>query len=336
METVFLNNSLPRWLQALAVFTLVLLLLLLVRAGFRKKTHGTTTPSLILRLLSQLLLPAMIVTAVWIASRFLDLSATVISLLRVLLIAMLAIQAGRWADLGISHWSAQQIAKLPDDTAHRTSLRGIALIARIIIWFVAALVILQSIPNFDLSGIIASLGLGGIAIGLTAQSLVVDLLSSLIIHVDKPYEPGDSIKTGAFFGTVERIGLRSTRIRNLTGEEISISNSEMLKTPIQNFSRLEERRVSFTFQIANDTPPEKIARIPEWIEKASGGLENTRFSRAHFQSFAPGGLVFEVVFFVTLPDYDAMVKAQNQLNMRIYEKLQQESVRFGGLPAIQV
>lgn len=335
MNTIFLGNPLNRWLQALAVFAVAAVFFLILRTIFRKKAQHSPNSNLLTTLLSQLMLPAILIAAIWIASRFLAISEPVGTLLRILLIGFLAIQAGRWADLAVDHWNTLQNAKLPDDDyTGRTSLRGIAIIARILIWLVVVLVILQSIPNFDIAGIIASLGLGGIAIGLAAQSLVADLLSSLTIQIDKPFGPGDFIKTGNFSGTVEQIGLKSTRIRNQTGEELSISNSELLKAPLQNFSRLQERRVTLALQIAYNTPAEKLAMIPQLIEDAFQGLENIRFSRAHFQTFAQAGLVYEVVYFVTSPDYDVLVKAQNQINLKIYQNLQNEAIYFSTIPTI--
>lgn len=335
MDTVFLGNTLLRWLQALLVLAVILTALLLLRSIFRKKAGNEANPNLLTRLISQLMLPTALIAAIWISSRFLEISAPVSALLRILLIALFTIQVGRWANLSLDHWIDQQFAKLPgDDYSRRTSLRGIAIIVRILIWLVVALVILESIPNFDIASIITSLGVGGIAIGLAAQSFVGDMLSSLTIHLDKPFEPGDSIKTGDFSGTVEQIGLKSTRIRNLSGEELSISNSELLKAPLQNFSRLEERRVSFTIQIAHNTPAEKLAIIPQLIESAFQGLENVRFSRAHFQSFAQTGLVYEIVYFVTSPDYDIFVKAQNLINFRIYQNLQNEAITISTISTI--
>lgn len=335
MDTIFLGNSLSRWLQASLAFVAAMVLFLILRTIFRNKAQHNPNPNLLTTLLSQLMLPAILIIAVWFASRFLEISAPVNALLRILLIALLSVQAGRWADLAVEHWNTLQNARLPDDDySRRTSLRGIAIIARILIWLVVVLVILQSIPNFDIAGIIASLGLGGIAIGLAAQSLVADLLSSLTIHIDKPFGPGDFIKTGNFSGTVEQIGLKTTRLRNLTGEELSISNSELLKAPLQNFSRLEERRVSLTLQIAYNTPAEKLEKIPQLIENAFQEVVNVRFSRAHFQTYAQSGLVFEVVFFVTSPDYDLLVKAQNLVNLRIYKNLQNEAIYFSTIPTI--
>lgn len=335
MDTIFLNNSFLHWLQALLVFGVVLFLLFIVRAFCRKKIKQNPEPKLLTRLLSQIILPSALISAIWLASRLLEISEPINTLLRVLLIALLTIQIGRWIDLGISHWTDQQIEKIPDDDyTRRTSLRGFAIIARILIWLAAVLVIIESIPNFDIAGIITSLGIGGIAIGLAAQSLVGDLLSSLTIHLDKPFEPGDSITTGDFSGTIEKIGLKSTTIRNLSGEELTISNSELLKTPLQNFSRMEERRVSFTIQIASDTSTEKLALIPQLLENAFEGLENVRFARAHFQALVLTGFVFEVVYFVTSPDYALFVKAQNLINYRVYQDLQNEGISLSTAPAI--
>src|SRR5690606_8156232 len=164
MDTIFLGNSLTRWLQASLVFAAILVLFLLTRTVFRKKAKHSPKPNLPTTLLSQLLLPTALIAAIWIASRFLEMSATVGAWVRILLIALLTTEAGRWADLAVDQWTDLQIAKLPDeDYTRRTSLRGITIIARILIWLVVVLVILESIPNFDIASIIASLGLGGIA-----------------------------------------------------------------------------------------------------------------------------------------------------------------------------
>lgn len=335
MDTIFLNNSVLHWLKAMLVFGAVLFLLFIVRAFCRKKIKQNPEPKLLTRLLSQIILPTALITAIWIASRLLEISESVSTLLRVLLIALLTFQIGRWIDLGISHWTDQQLEKIPDeDYTRRTSLRGIAIIARILIWLAAVLIIIESIPNFDIAGIITSLGIGGIAIGLAAQSLVSDLLSSLTIHLDKPFEPGDSITTGDFSGTIEKIGLKSTTIRNLSGEELTISNSELLKTPLQNFSRMEERRVSFKIQIASGTSAEKLTIIPQLVTNAFQDLENVRFARAHLQAIVLTGFVFEVVYFVTSPDYNLFVKVQNLINYRIYQDLQNEGISLSTAPAI--
>lgn len=335
MDIIVFGNPLSRWLQAALAFAITLVLLLAVRAVIRKNVRHNPNSKLLTTILSQLMLPAILVIAVWIACLFLEVSASVSAFLRVLLIAILSIQAGRWADLALEHWSTQQNTRLSDDDYNRrTSLRGITIIARVLIWLVVVIVILQSIPNFDIAGIIASLGLGGIAIGLAAQSLVADLLSSLTIHIDKPFKPGDFIKTGIFSGTVEQIGLKSTRIRNLSGEELSISNFELLKSPLQNFSSLQERRVAFTLQIAPNTPADKLAILPHLLEDAFHELEDVRFSRAHFQTYAPTGLVYEIVYYVTSPDYDILVKAQNLINLRIYQNLQKEAIYLSTIPVI--
>ncbi len=334
MTTIFLGATLDRWFQALLAGLSLFILLFALRLFFRKKAAQRANPNLVTQLLSQMMLSAAVVASVWLAARFLQPSASVSALLRVLLIASLTIQIGRWSDSAVEHWVNQQITSIPEDNySRRTSLRGILFIARVLIWLVAALVILQSIPNFDIASIIASLGLGGIAIGLAAQSLVSDLLSSLTIHLDKPFEPGDTIKTGNFSGTVEQVGLKSTKIRNLSGEELSISNSELLKAPLQNFSRMQERRVSFSIHISTNTPADKLARVPQLIESAFNEIENIRFSRAHFQSFSQTGFVFEVVYFVTSPTYDLFVKAQNLINLRICQNLQTEAISFSQLPA---
>jgi small-conductance mechanosensitive channel len=202
----------------------------------------------------------------------------------------------------------------------------------VIIWVFVVLIVVDNIPNIDLSSMIASLGLGGIAIGLAAQSVIKDLLSSLTINLDKPFVVGDSIQVGDFSGTVEHIGVRSTRLRSINGEELIISNNDLLSSRLQNFQKMEERRVSFSLWLDYGTPLEKLQRIPDILNEEISKIVPLRFGRAHFKAFGETALQFEVVYTVTSPSYDDFVHAQHTLNLALVQRLGQEGIRFGNVP----
>jgi small-conductance mechanosensitive channel len=156
----------------------------------------------------------------------------------------------------------------------------------------------------DVTALIAGLGIGGIAVGLAAQGIVADLFAALSILFDKPFVRGDFIIFGNTLGEVEKIGLKTTRIRALSGEQVVISNENLLDEVIHNYRRMAERRVPFKVGIVYETPPNLVAEVPGLLRQAVASQGNIRFDRAHLVSFADSWLEFEVVYYVLDRDYN--------------------------------
>ena len=180
-------------------------------------------------------------------------------------------------------------------------------------------------------GIFTSLGLGGIAIGLAAQSFISDLLSSLTIRLDKPFDVGETIRTRRYTGTVEKIGLKSTTLRNLSGEALTIGNSALLANPLQNFSRLEERLQVISILLSTDSDPRILEDLPEQIKQALNAIEKVRFERARLQGFNPTSLDFEIAYTVTSPAYADLIKASHQVNLAVLDLINQLGLRPGAV-----
>jgi small-conductance mechanosensitive channel len=176
--------------------------------------------------------------------------------------------------------------------------------------------------------LIAGLGVGGIAVALAVQNVLGDLFASVSIVLDKPFVVGDFIDLGGHMGVVENVGLKTTRVRSLSGEELVIANSDLLSTRIRNFKRMSQRRAAFDIGVVYGTPSDKLRRIPELARKAVESCDNTRFDRSHFKSFGDSALVFETVYFMTVPDYNAYMDTQQSINLELYQRFEAEDIEF--------
>ncbi|NCU41431.1 MAG: mechanosensitive ion channel family protein [Candidatus Moranbacteria bacterium] len=194
-----------------------------------------------------------------------------------------------------------------------------------LLWILGSLVVLSNI-GINVTSLLAGLGIGGIAIAFALKNIIEDLFSSITIYSDKPFEVGDFIVAGESTGVVQYIGIKSTRIKALQGEEIVISNKELINITIKNFKKMEKRRVVFTFGITYETQTEKMREIPQIFSDIFSSLEDTTFDRAHFKNFDDSALIFEVVYFVMKSDYTAYMNIQQEVNYKIKEIFQEKGI----------
>lgn len=206
-------------------------------------------------------------------------------------------------------------------------LGGLLIIFNIIIWLVGTLALVQNL-GYDVTTIIAGLGIGGIAIALAAQNILGDLFNYFVIFFDRPFEVGDFIVVDDKKGTVEYIGIKTTRLKSLSGEQLILSNSDLTKSRLHNFKRMDRRRILFSFGIVYDVTPDQLRDIPALIKKIIEEQKNVTFDRAHFLSYGSFSLDFEVVYFVENPDYNFYMDIQQNINIRIYEEFRKRGIEF--------
>ncbi|WP_459615588.1 mechanosensitive ion channel family protein [Bordetella sp. 2513F-2] len=199
--------------------------------------------------------------------------------------------------------------------------------AKVLLWAVVLLAMLSNM-GVNITAFVASLGVGGIAIALAVQNILGDLFASLSIAIDKPFEVGDFIVVGPLAGTVEHVGLKTTRIRSLGGEQIVMSNTGMLGATIQNYKRLQERRIVFQFGLTYDSTPEQLRQVPGIVEKIVRAQQQVRFDRAHFKGFGESSLDFEVVYIVLDPGYNLYMDIQQAINLAMMEAFAELGVDF--------
>ena len=197
--------------------------------------------------------------------------------------------------------------------------------AQLALWSLVVLLALENL-GFNITTLLAGLGIGGIAMALAAQGILGDIFASMTIALDRPFAIGDFITIDNVMGTVEHIGLKTTRLRSISGEQIIIANTDLLKSRVRNFKRLTERRVEFTIGVSYDMPAAKLALIPAIMRDAIEGQPQTRFDRAHFKQYGENALVFEAAFYFRDPDYNRYMDVQQAINLAIYGRLQQEGI----------
>ena len=203
----------------------------------------------------------------------------------------------------------------------------VTLIARIILWAFGIIFVLSNM-GIEVTSLIAGLGIGGIAIAFALQGVLSDLFASFSIYLDKPFRIGDYIVLGTDSGTVERIGVKTTRIRTLQGEELVVSNAELTATRVQNFKKMKERRTAMQFGVTYETSHDKVKAISGIVERIFENIEGTRLDRAHFTTFADSALVFDVVFYVDSPEYADYLDRQQKFNFELMEKFAELGIDF--------
>ena len=198
---------------------------------------------------------------------------------------------------------------------------------RTLLWAIVLLAMLSNL-GVNITAFVASLGVGGIAVALAVQNILGDLFASLAIAVDKPFEVGDFIVVGGIAGTVQLVGLKTTRIRSLSGEQVVMSNTELLKQTINNFKRMAERRIVFQFGVTYDTTPTQAQAIPALVRRAVEASGKTRFDRAHLKGFGDSSLDYEVVYIVLDPSYNLYMDLQQEINLTLMRELDAMGVGF--------
>lgn len=206
-------------------------------------------------------------------------------------------------------------------------LRGVMIVLKAVVWFMGFVVLLDNL-GYDVATIIAGMGIGGIAIALAAQTILGDLFSYFVIFFDKPFEIGDSINAEGKTGVVEYIGIKTTHIRSLSGEQIIMSNTKLTNSALHNFKRLNRRRISFTLGVTYQTPAAMLKQIPKIVEDAIRQQEIASFDRCHLSAFADSSVNFETVYFIESPDYLAFMNAQQAIYQTIFEKFEAAEIDF--------
>ncbi|HEY8310676.1 MAG TPA: mechanosensitive ion channel family protein [Gemmatimonadaceae bacterium] len=244
-------------------------------------------------------------------------------------IIALFLQLGIWSNVIVGYWSQSYIERHNRDRAGATTIQALSVLIKIALWAVLAVVTLEQGFKQNVTAIVAGLGVGGIAIAFALQNILSDLFAAISIVTDKPFVIGDAIQVDTFSGKVEHIGLKSTRVRSDTGEQIVFGNSDLLKGRIRNFGRMHERRALLTTRVAGSTTPDKLARVPKIIREVVEGIPNTRFVRSAMAALNDSTIDFETVYFLTDPSYQIYVDAQQAVMLELMRRLDADGTMLG-------
>lgn len=337
LERTYFENTVWQWLLALGVAAIALGAALLIRrmVGRRYRQLAATSEyelmELPLEVLSRTSLFFLVVGALYLGSRTVVLPPKVAGVIMAALVVIGFWQLGLWATGALVAWFELKSKAGPTvDRAALGSLGIIGFILRAAVWTVVLLLMLDNL-GVNITALVAGLGVGGIAVALAVQNVLGDLLASLSITLDRPFVVGDFVIVDDFLGTVEHIGVKSVRLRSLGGERIVMSNADLLRSRIRNYTQMRERRVVFSIRVAYDTPHEKLERIPGFIRSLIEQQDGVRFDRSHFATYGDFALGFETVYYVLSPDYNRYMDVQQAINLGIHAAFERDGIEFGYL-----
>jgi small-conductance mechanosensitive channel len=326
-------NTPAAWLTAGAAACAVYLLLtvlvkIVVRrlSGLAGRTAGMVD-DVIVEALSHTGVLFRVVVAAAIGARLLELGDGVSRLLETLLLLTILLQAGRWSSAAISFVVLRMRKEREADAGSTATVGIVGTVIRVALWSVVLLLVLDNL-GVDITGLVAGLGITGIAVALAVQNILGDLFASLSIVLDKPFEPGDFIVVDQHLGSVEHIGWKTTRVRSLSGEQLVFSNADLLNSRIRNFKRMQERRVLFTLGVTYDTTVKLLEAVPCIIRAAVEAQDEARFDRAHFKEFGESAFILEAVYYVLSADYNRFMDIQQEINMHILRAFRREGIEF--------
>lgn len=320
---MFFDNTLRMYVTALIILTVSILFFLLlqkiilVKLDSLSKRTKTDLDDALIATVKRIKPPFYWFLSFYIGVRFLNYPDTVGWILHSALIIILVVQV-LTASSTFINFLFRKLASKQKESGSKSAMGYLAIITKIALWSLGILLILSNL-GIDITSLIAGLGIGGIAIAFALQNILGDLFSSFAIWFDKPFVVGDFVVIGPHSGTVEKIGIKTTRIRSLQGEEIVISNQELTTTRIQNFKRLKERRVVFYIGVEYSTSPKQLKDIPLIIQNIIKDIPQIRFDRAHFFRFDDSALTFEIVYFVESDEYEVYMDVQQAINLGIHE-----------------
>lgn len=333
LQITFLQNRIMDYLIALLIFVIgifiirVLKSVILRRLKVWSQKTATTIDDFLVRIVEKKLIPLLYFGVLYMSFMSLTLTPAAGKVINIS-IAVILTYFGVRLILSFLNYSLERYwVKKDVDTSRQQSLKGIVTILKVAVWGAALTFLLDNL-GFKISALVAGLGIGGIAVALAAQTILGDLFSYFVIFFDRPFEIGDFIIIGDYLGTIEHIGIKTTRVRSLGGEQLVFSNTDLTNSRIRNYKRMEKRRVVFKFGVVYQTTSDQLKEIPGIIKKTIERIENAGFDRAHFSSYGDFSLNFEIVYYVMSGDYNKYMDIQQNINFAIKEEFEKRGIEF--------
>ena len=334
LATAYLGNPVADWRDALGIALAINLLIAVlnwgVTSGLARLLPNTSRrlDSTVIAVARQTRHWLLFPVTVYLGSGVLTLSGRVDTVLAGAATVAIFVQLGLWLGAALGAWiNHHRDRAMAQDAASATSLSALNFIGRLLLWSVLLLLALDNL-GVNVTALIAGLGVGGIAVALAVQNILGDLFASLSIVIDKPFVIGDFIVVGDCLGTVEHVGLKTTRVRSLGGEQLVFANSDLLSSRVRNYKRMNERRILFQFGVLYQTPAETLERIPGLVREVIEAQDEVRFDRAHFARFGESSYDFDVVYWMLTPDYNRYMDAQQAINLALVRRFADIDVGF--------
>jgi small-conductance mechanosensitive channel len=333
LQREFYNNRVSDYLVCLGTIAGGILVLWAVEAlALRRlrrwaESTATTIDNFLVDRVHKTGLPLAYLGLILASLRTLSLTPRVERILDAAGIVLLTLIAIQFLVALIRYGFGEFIRKRGEDASRDRALKGAVGLAKALVWVTGTLFLLDNL-GFRISTMVAGLGIGGIAVALAAQTVLGDLFAHFTILFDRPFEIGDFVVVGDFMGTVERLGIKTTRLASLGGEQIVMSNKDLTDSRVRNYKRMARRRVVFRLGVTYQTPAERLREIPEIVADVFRGVEGATLDRVHFFSYGDFSLVYEIVYYVDGNDYTRYMDVQQAVNLRIYEEFERRRIEF--------
>lgn len=310
-------------LVAIAIFKLIVL----KRLNIWARKSATTLDDVIVNLIQNIIIPLAYFGAFYLGVNTLALNPLLKKSINIVGLVLVTAYTARLITVIVSYGFRVYLSKRGKDTTLERSLKGMLSVIRVIVWGLAIVFFLDNL-GFKISTVIAGLGIGGVAVAMAAQAVLKDLFSYFAIVFDRPFEVGDFIIIGDYLGSVEYIGIKTTRIRSLGGEQLIFSNTDLTDSRVRNYKRMKKRRVVFKIGVTYQTKLDQLKEMPKIIEKVIKNVKDTTFDRAHFFSYGDFSLIYEVVYYVIGPDYNKYMDIQQEINFGLKEEFEKQGIDF--------
>ncbi len=336
LTTVKYGNEIWKWLAAGGTIVLGFILMLALKRviasilGRLASKTETEVDDLLVHLINDKTKSILLlVFAILFGSLFLKLPESLEQVIYKATLVAVLLQAAFWGSGILRHWLARVFRKDDEkvDPAIASAQGAVTFLSNTALWAIIILAILHNL-GVNITTFVAGLGVGGIAIALAIQNILGDLFASLSIVIDRPFVVGDYIVVGDMMGTVEKIGVKTTRVRSLSGEQLIFANTDLLKSRIRNYKQMFERRIVFQIGVTYETPQEKLAKITDMMREIMESLDDNRCDRVHFASFGDSALIFEMAYYVTKPDYSVYMEIQQNFNFELLKRFAKEGIEF--------
>ncbi len=333
LQQIYFGNSVLQYLTALIIFIAGIILIKVFKKiifvhlkNWAAKTK-TTIDDFLIKNFEKMIVPLLYYGTFYLAVKSLSLSVKVSKVIDVVSIILVTYLILRLATSSLNYFLDVYLKRKGESTTRRKEIRGIMTLTNFLIWSLGLIFLLDNF-GFNISTIIAGLGIGGIAIALAAQAILGDLFAYFVIFFDRPFEIGDFIIVGDKIGAVEYIGIKSTRLRALAGEQLIISNKDLTDSRIHNYKKMEKRRVVFNLGVTYQTKAEVLEEIPGIVKKIIVKQNDSTFDRGHFASYGDFSLNFEFVYYVIGADYTKYMDIQQAINLSIYKEFEKRGIEF--------
>lgn len=329
----FLNNSFKDYLIAITILILGFIVIAIAKKIVLQKIKkaagrtATTIDDFIVKAIEKTAIPLCYIIVVYSSLTYLDLAAKVESVLHNAMIVIITYYVLHLITMIIEYGLVSYLNRSRYADSRKKEIKGMLIIINIILWSVAVVFLLDNF-GYNVTTVITGLGIGGVAIALASQNILSDLFCYFVIFFDRPFEVGDFITVDDKAGAISHIGIKTTRIKSISGEEIVFSNKDLTDSRVHNFKKMQKRRVVFQLDIVYETAVETLEQIPGLLKSVIENIEGTTFDRAHFASYGASSLKYEAVYYIASGDYNQYMDTQQAINFSIFRNFSKKNIQF--------